>query len=280
MENDPHQLIEGMLIAGLAVDRTSGYIYIRGEYRYLIEIMDKAIAEAYERGWLGKNIQGTRLRFRPLHAHRRGRLRVRRRIGAARIARRQARHSADLAAVSGRCRARGSARPLLNNVETYCAVPAIIRDGGAAFAALGTSEERRHATVLPLRPREQARRLRTAAGVQPDADDRRSRRRHAQRQEVEGGDSRRIVVPGADGRRVRRRPWITIPWRSARPCSGRAAWSSWTRTRAWCKLALRIMRFYAHESCGWCIPCREGTTWLRKMLPRFHEGGGREATSI
>ena len=40
------------------------------------------------------------------------------------------------------------------------------------------------------------------------------------------------------------------------------------------KAALRIMRFYAHESCGWCIPCREGTTWLRKILTRFHEGGG------
>ncbi len=40
------------------------------------------------------------------------------------------------------------------------------------------------------------------------------------------------------------------------------------------KAALRIMRFYAHESCGWCIPCREGTTWLRKILTRFHEGDG------
>ena len=42
------------------------------------------------------------------------------------------------------------------------------------------------------------------------------------------------------------------------------------------KVALRIMRFYAHESCGWCIPCREGTTWLRKILLRFDEGGGRK----
>ena len=40
-------------------------------------------------------------------------------------------------------------------------------------------------------------------------------------------------------------------------------------------LARRIMHFYAHESCGWCIPCREGTGWLRKMLDRFHSGGGR-----
>src|ERR1035441_5734215 len=58
IENDPHQLIEGVLIAGLSVDAHAGYIYIRGEYRYLIEVMEKALAEAYEKGWLGKNIQG------------------------------------------------------------------------------------------------------------------------------------------------------------------------------------------------------------------------------
>ena len=45
-------------------------------------------------------------------------------------------------------------------------------------------------------------------------------------------------------------------------------------------VALRTIKFYAHESCGWCIPCREGTTWLKKILTRFHEGGGRRATSI
>ena len=43
------------------------------------------------------------------------------------------------------------------------------------------------------------------------------------------------------------------------------------------KAALRIMRFYAHESCGWCIPCREGTTWLRRSCTRFHDGGGHAA---
>src|SRR5512141_3113949 len=68
IENDPHQLIEGVLIAARAVDAHAGYIYIRGEYRYLIEIMDKAIAEAYARGYLGKNILGTGFHF-DLHTH-------------------------------------------------------------------------------------------------------------------------------------------------------------------------------------------------------------------
>ena len=59
MENDPHQLLEGMMIAGWVVGSNKGYIFIRGEYRYLIEIVDRAIAEAYERGYLGKNILGS-----------------------------------------------------------------------------------------------------------------------------------------------------------------------------------------------------------------------------
>ena len=66
--------IEGMMIAGLAVGAHNGYIYIRGEYRFLIECVEKAIDEAYAHGWLGKNIQGNRIRFRPGRAHRRGRL--------------------------------------------------------------------------------------------------------------------------------------------------------------------------------------------------------------
>ncbi|MGH9777804.1 MAG: NAD(P)H-dependent oxidoreductase subunit E, partial [Candidatus Acidiferrales bacterium] len=63
MELDPHQLIEGMVIAGRAVGSHQGYIYIRGEYRYVMEIVDRAIAEAYERGYLGKDILGSGFAF-------------------------------------------------------------------------------------------------------------------------------------------------------------------------------------------------------------------------
>src|ERR1039458_3712044 len=146
IENDPHQLIEGALIAGLSVDAHAGYIYIRGEYRYLIEVMEKALAEAYEKGWLGKNIQGTGFDF-DLYPH----------TGAG--AYECGEESALLESLEGKrgiqgirppCAAPPPTRPpfpavagafqcptILNNVETFCAVPAILRDGGAAFAALG-----------------------------------------------------------------------------------------------------------------------------------------------
>src|SRR5450759_257550 len=136
IENDPHQLIEGVLTAGLSVDAHAGYIYIRGEYRYLIEVVEKALAEAYEKGWLGKNIQGTGFDF-DLYAH----------TGAG--AYECGEESALWESLEGK-RGIPRIRPpfpavagafqcptILNNVETFCAVPAILRDGGAAFAALG-----------------------------------------------------------------------------------------------------------------------------------------------
>src|ERR1051325_103959 len=129
IENDPHQLIEGALIAGLAVDAHAGYIYIRGEYRYLIEIMDRAIGEAYAGGYLGNGFD--------LYTH----------TGAG--AYECGEESALLESLEGK-RGVPRIRPpfpavvgafqcptVLNNVETFSAVPPIIREGGAAFAALG-----------------------------------------------------------------------------------------------------------------------------------------------
>src|SRR5262249_16764174 len=131
------QLIEGALLAGVAVDAHAGYIYIRGEYRYLIEIVDKAITEAYERGFLGKKLRGSEFDF-DLYTH----------TGAG--AYECGEESALLESLEGK-RGVPRIRPpfpavvgafqcptVLNNVETYCAIPAIIRDGGAAFAALGS----------------------------------------------------------------------------------------------------------------------------------------------
>jgi len=59
IEFDPHQLIEGIAIAGYAIQSNQGYVYVRGEYRYLLDILDRALAEAYARGYLGKNILGS-----------------------------------------------------------------------------------------------------------------------------------------------------------------------------------------------------------------------------
>ena len=275
MENDPHSLIEGMLIGGRTVDAHKGYIYIRGEYRYQIECMDRAIAEAYARGYLGQNIQGTGFDF-DVYTH----------SGAG--AYECGEETALLDSIEGK---RGVPRlkppfpavsgawqcpTLLNNVETFCAVPPIIRDGGAAFAALGT-------------PKNGGTRLLCLSG-------------HVNKPGVyeiplgynmlkcieeigggmRGGKKLKAVVPGGSSCPVLRAEECDIAMdydtlAKAKSMLGSGGMVVLDEDTCMVKFALRIMKFYAHESCGWCIPCREGTTWLRKLLQRFHDGGGQRS---
>jgi NADH-quinone oxidoreductase subunit F len=273
MEYDPHQMIEGILIAGLAVDAHVGYIYTRGEYRYLIEIMDDALAEAYAKGYLGKNIAGTGWDF-DLYTH----------SGAG--AYECGEETALLDSLEGK---RGIPRmkppfpavagawalpTLLNNVETFSAIPPIIRDGGAAFAALGTPKNggtrllcisghvnKPGVYELPLGfPMLKA--IYEVAGGIP------------------GGKKLKAVVPGGSSCPLLRADECDIPMdydtlAKVGSMLGSGGMVVMDETTDMVRVALRIMRFYAHESCGWCIPCREGTTWLRKILQRYCDGQGR-----
>jgi NADH-quinone oxidoreductase subunit F len=273
MEYDPHQLIEGILIAGLAVDAHKGYIYIRGEYRYLIDAMDRAIDEAYVKGYLGNNVAGTGFQF-DLCTH----------SGAG--AYECGEETALLDSIEGK---RGIPRmkppfpavagawalpTLLNNVETFSAIPPIIRDGGAAFAALGTPKNGGTRLVcisghvnkpgvyeLPLGfPMMKA--INEVAGGIP------------------GGKKLKAVVPGGSSCPILRAEECDIPMdydtlAKVGSMLGSGGMVVLDETTDMVRFALRIMKFYAHESCGWCIPCREGTTWLKKILQRFYEGQGR-----
>ena len=98
-EHDPHSVIEGVMIAAIAVGAKTGFIYLRGEYRYLIQIMEKAVADAYARGIHRQEHFRLGYRSRCLRALRRGRLRSRRRVGADGVAGRQARCAAHPASL-------------------------------------------------------------------------------------------------------------------------------------------------------------------------------------
>ncbi len=100
-EHDPHSVIEGVIIAALAIGAKMGFIYLRGEYRYLLTIMERAIADAYAKGFLGKNIFGSGFDFDIVYPDRRRSLRSRRRVGADGVAGREARASRGSAALSG-----------------------------------------------------------------------------------------------------------------------------------------------------------------------------------
>src|SRR6267143_398151 len=273
IENDPHQLIEGVLIAGLAVNAHAGYIYIRGEYRYLIDIVDKAIAEAYDRGYLGKNLRGTDFHFDCYTQTGAGAYEV-------------GEESALLESLEGK-RGVPRIRPpfpavagafqcptVLNNVETFCAVPAIIRDGGAAFAALGTpknggtrlfclSGHINKPGVYELAMGYPLKKMIYEVGGG-----------------IPGGKKLKAVVPGgsstfilnAEESESMNMDFDSFAKRGEFLGSGGVVILD--ETTCMVKFALRIMSFYEHESCGWCIPCREGTDWLKKTLTRFHAGAG------
>ena len=274
MENDPHQLIEGMLIAGWTIKSNNGYIFIRGEYRYLIDIVDRAIAEAYERGYLGKNILGSGWDF-DLYTH----------TGAG--AYECGEESALLESLEGK---RGVPRlkppfpavvgafqcpTILNNCETYSAVPVIFRNGGSWYASLGT-------------PRNGGTRLMCVSG-------------HVNRPGVyelpmgfplmrlinevcggiRNGKKLKAVIPGGSSSPVLKAEECDIPLdfdslAKAKSMAGSGGLVVLDEDTDIVAVALRTIKFYAHESCGWCIPCREGTNWLKRILTRYHEGGGTQ----
>jgi NADH-quinone oxidoreductase subunit F len=274
MEMDPHQLIEGMVIAGRAVSADRGYIYIRGEYRYIIDILDAAITEAYAKGYLGKNIVGSGFDFE-LSTH----------TGAG--AYECGEESALMESLEGK-RGYPRIRPpfpavvglygsptVINNAESLSTVPAVIRMGGEAYANLGT-------------PKNGGTRLYSISG-------------HVNRPGIYelplGFPLRRLIEEVAGGIPGGKKLKAVIPGGSSCPLLsadeidvamdydsvakiGSMLGSGGTvvidEDTCMVDVARRIMHFYAHESCGWCIPCREGTAWLRKLLDRFHEGGGRE----
>jgi NADH-quinone oxidoreductase subunit F len=238
-----------------------------------MEIVDRAIAEAYERGYLGKDILGSGFTF-DLCTH----------TGAG--AYECGEESALMESLEGK-RGYPRIRPpfpavvglygcptIINNVETLSSVPAIILQGGEWYAGLGTL--RNGGTRLfciaghvnrpgiyelpmgfPLR-----RMIEECAGGVP------------------GGKKVKAVIPGGSSTPVLTADQLDTPMdfdSVAKAGSMLGSGGVVVMDEATCmvEVAQRIMHFYAHESCGWCIPCREGTAWLRKMLDRFHAGGGR-----
>jgi len=273
MEMDPHQLIEGITIAGRAIDAHRGFIYIRGEYRYVLDIVETAIEEAYSRGYLGKNILGSGFDF-DLLIH----------TGAG--AYECGEESALMESLEGK---RGNPRikppfpavvglygcpTIINNVETLSAVPAIILEGGEAYANRGTPKNGGTRLLcvsghvnkpgiyeIPLGMNMKKFLEEVAGGVR-------------------GGKKLKAIIPGGSSCPVFKADEIDIAMdydtvAKAGSMLGSGGMVVIDEDTCMVDMARRIMHFYAHESCGWCIPCREGTAWLQKTLDRFHAGYGR-----
>jgi NADH-quinone oxidoreductase subunit F len=273
MEMDPHQMIEGITIAGRAIGAKNGFIYIRGEYRYVLDIVQAALDEAYSRNYLGKNILGSGFDF-DLIVH----------TGAG--AYECGEESALMESLEGK---RGYPRikppfpavvglygcpTIINNVETLSTVPAILLEGGEKYASRGT-------------PKNGGTRLLCVAGhvAKPGIYEiplgmNMKKFIYEVAGGIPGGKKIKAVIPGGSSCPLLSAGEIDIPMdydsvAKAGSMLGSGGMVVMDEDTCMVDMARRIMHFYAHESCGWCIPCREGTTWLRKMLDRFHAGFGR-----
>ena len=272
LEHDPHAVIEGVVIAGLSIGAKVGYIYIRGEYRYLVDIMRKAIADAYAKGFLGKNIFGSGRDF-DVYWH----------TGAG--AYEVGEESALMESLEGK-RGIPRIRPpfpavvglwggptVINNVETLASVPHVIMGGGEWYANLGTPKNggtrlfclsghvnKPGVYELPLGYNLKKMINEVAGGVWKG---------HALKAVVPGGSSTPILKPEETD--------VAMDFDSLAKIGtflGSGGVVIVDDRTCMVKFAQRVIKFYAHESCGWCIPCREGTDWLKKTLTRFHSGAG------
>ncbi len=273
VEREPHQLIEGLIIAAYAVRSSAAFIYCRGEYLWPGIVLDRAISEAYERGFLGRDVMGSGYDLE-LVMHR----------GAgAYICGEETALLSSLEGFRGQPRLRPpfpaveglyASPTLINNVETLCFVPHILRRGAAWFAAIGTEKspgtkmfsisgkvERPGNYELPMGTPFRVL-LEDAAGG------------------VSDGRDLKAWTPGGSSTPLLTAEHIDVPLdfesiQAAGSLLGTGAVIVMDETDCIVEATRRMVRFYAHESCGKCTPCREGTWWVSRVLARIEDGYGR-----
>jgi NADH-quinone oxidoreductase subunit F len=275
MQKNPHQLIEGVIIAAYAVEANRAFIFIRGEYDQVADILDAAVAEAEAAGYLGERILGSDHQLA---------LVVHRGAGAYICGE----ETALLDSLEGK---RGNPRlkppfpanqglyqgpTLINNVETLATVPHIVEMGGEEYAKLGveTSTGTKIVSIsgcverpgnyeielgIPVREL-----IYDLAGGPPD------------------GRKVKFFFPGGSSAPVLTADDLDLPYdfdsmAKAGSMLGSGSIIVVDDSVPVMDVARKVAKFYAHESCGKCTPCREGTNWTVKMLERMDRG---EATPM
>ena len=294
IHQDPHQLIEGMIISCFAVNARLAYIYIRGEFPEGARILERALAEARERGFLGKNIQGSGFDCE-IYVHR----------GAGAYI--CGEETGLIESLEGK-RAYPRIKPpyfpavlglyqcptIVNNVETLCHVKHIIRMGGAEYAKIG-------------RPNNTGTRLLCVSGdVQKPGyfevelgsvtmgeviNDLCGGMKPGRKLKaiIPGGSSAKVLradekfkikEKGPDGAMVDKEITIEeIPMdfdtlAAVGSMAGSGGVIVMDDSRDMVETLANINEFYAHESCGQCTPCREGSLWMKKITTRMVAGEG------
>jgi len=277
MRHDPHKLIEGCLIGGFAIGAVAAYIYIRGEFRVEADNLEHAIAEAYEAGFLGKNACGSGYAF-DVYVHR---------GSGAYICGEETALIESLEGKKGQPRLKPpfpaamgvwGCPTTVNNVESIAVVPTILRRGASWFAGIGRPNNTgtkvfcisghvnnpcnvEEAMSIPLKELIE----KHAGGVRG------------------GWDNLLAIIPG--GSSVPLLPkeiceTVLMDFDSLREQKsglGTAAVIVMDKSTDIVKAIARLSKFYTHESCGQCTPCREGTGWLWRMMERMVTGEAAKA---
>ncbi len=258
LERDPHALIEGMLIAARAIRSPTGFVYIRGEYVEPWRRFSAAVGEAYDAGYLGRGFDVV----------------VHRGAGAY-ICGEETGLISSLEGKKGwpklkppfpAIKGAFGAPTIVNNVETIAHVPHIINRGAAWFASLGTK------TQGGTRMYSVSGRV-TRPGVYEASVAITLRR-------ISNGRLK-AVVPGGSSAAILRADEIDVTadvdgLRNAGTMAGSAGVIVMDETVSIPEALMVVARFYAHESCGQCTPCRESTGWIYKMVRRIVEGRGQK----
>ncbi len=274
IEKDPHLLLEGMIIAAYAIGASTGYIYIRGEFAFGAERLETAIAEAYKEGYLGADIMGKGFNF-DIHVHR----------GAGAYI--CGEETALIDSIEGK---RGMPRikppfpaiaglydgpTVVNNVETLSSMPYIILSGGKNYAKIGPEKSpgmkifnvsghvnKPGSYELPMGTTLREIIYDHAGGI---------REGRELKAVIPGGASTPVLVPDEID--------VSMDFDSVAAIGsmmGSGAIIVMDETACIVKSVLILANFFAHESCGKCTPCREGCTWMAKIIKDIETGKSNE----
>jgi len=283
---NPHELVEGVVIASYAIRAAHAFIYIRGEVVHVLRRVQNAVHEAYEAGYLGKNILGSGFDLEvTVHAG-----------AGAYIC---GEETALLDSLEGR-RGQPRLRPpfpaiaglyasptVINNVESIGSVPAILRNGPDWFRAMGTEApddipdkdkprfRSKGMTLFSLsghvnRPGQYEAPMGTTLRELLDLSG-----------GVRDGHELKFWTPGGSSTPILTAEHLDVPLSyegiaGAKSMLGTKALQIFDETTCAVRAVLRWTEFYAHESCGKCTPCREGTFWLVQILRRLEKGQGTD----
>jgi NADH-quinone oxidoreductase subunit F len=285
MEKLPHLLIEGMITSSIALGAKTSYIYIRGEYAYVYKIMERALKEAYAAGWLGKNIQGSGFDHDCYMQ-----------IGAGAYI--CGEETALLESLEGK---RGNPRikppfpavaglwgcpTVVNNVETIAAVVPIINDGGEEYAKIGIGRSTGTKLISASGHINKPGVYEIEMGITVEdfiySDEycggiKGGRKIKAL---VAGGSSVPILPANLINTTAKGEPRL-MTYESladggfaSGSMMGSGGFIVMDESTSIVKNLFTFTRFYHHESCGQCSPCREGTGWMERILKKILRGQG------